>query len=290
MNITTQITLLLTSGAILSQPLGAAPLPAVAHTEEATEAITQEAQGQGKSKEELAKQLANPVAALISLPMQFNYDSGYGPNDNGDQWLVNVQPVIPFSLNDDWNLISRTILPIIRRDDIPNGRGVQSGIGDIVQSAFFSPKMPVGGWILGAGPVFLLPTGTNDLSSKKWGVGPTGVALRQQGPWTYGGLFNHIWSTGGSNEVVDDINQTFIQPFVTYTTPGALSITAMTETTYDWNNEQWSVPVHLIATKMGKIGNQMVSYGAGVHYWAESPDNGPEGFGFRLVFTFLWPK
>jgi len=260
-------------------------------TEMGQEEIVEEAIKKGKSAEELAKELANPIAALISLPIQLNYDSGFGRDDNGDQWLTNIQPVIPFSLNDDWNIISRTIVPIIRRDDIPLGRGVQGGIGDVVQSIWFSPKEPSdAGWIWGVGPVFLLPVGTNDLSIEKWGTGPTGVALKQDGPWTYGGLANHIWSVGGSDDVVENINQTFLQPFATYTTPNAISVTAMTETIYDWENEQWSVPLFLMVTKVDKIGNQMVSYGGGVRYWAESPDGGPEGFGFRMVFTFMFPK
>jgi|APFre7841882724_1041349.scaffolds.fasta_scaffold05234_4 hypothetical protein len=106
----------------------------------------------------LAMQLSNPVAALISVPMQLNYDQDIGPADAGDRWLLNVQPVVPFDLNQGWNLISRTILPIVRQEDIFPGAGTQTGIGDVVQSVFFSPKAPTAsGWILGVGPVFLLP-------------------------------------------------------------------------------------------------------------------------------------
>ena len=241
--------------------------------------------------QDIAKKLANPISALISLPMQLNYAQGYGANDDGEQYLLNVQPVIPISLNDEWNVISRTILPIVRRDDIPTGSDVQNGIGDIVQSLFFSPKEPTqSGWIWGVGPVFMFPSGTNDLSIEKWSAGPTAVALKQDGPWTYGGLANHIWSVGGSDDVIEDISQSFIQPFVSYSTPKGLTYTVMTESTYDWEGEQWSVPIHLVATQLGKIGNQMISYGGGIHYWAESPEGGPEGFGVRLVFTLLWPK
>lgn len=113
--------------------------------------------------QELAKKLSNPIASLISVPFQFNYDSDYGPND-GDKAFVNVQPVIPITLNDDWNLISRTILPIAWQDDIAGPSGDQFGLGDITQSLFFSPAKPTGnGIIWGAGPVFLLPTATDDL-------------------------------------------------------------------------------------------------------------------------------
>ena len=130
---------------------------------------------------ELAMQLSNPVAALISVPLQLNYDQDIGPADDGDRWLLNVQPVIPFDLNDEWNLISRTILPVVRQSDIFPGAGTQTGVGDVVQSIFFSPKAPTAsGWIWGAGPVLLLPTGSNDLlSTDKWGAGPTAVVLKQ---------------------------------------------------------------------------------------------------------------
>ena len=169
---------------------------------------------------ELAKQLANPIASLISLPLQLNYDEDIGPRDEGERWQLNVQPVIPVELNQDWNVISRTILPLISQDDVTPGSGSDSGAGDIVQSVFFSPKAPTeGGWIWGAGPVLLLPTGSEDrLTADKWGLGPTAVALKQEGPWTYGGLVNHIWSVAGDDDR-DDINATYLQPFLAYTTP-----------------------------------------------------------------------
>jgi hypothetical protein len=132
---------------------------------------------------DLAKKLANPVAALISVPMQLNYDSDFGADDEGSVLRLNVQPVIPITLNDDWNLISRTILPIVDQNDVPFSGVSEFGLGDTVQSFFFSPKAPTsGGWIWGAGPVLLLPTATDEvLGSEKWGIGPTAVVLKQQG-------------------------------------------------------------------------------------------------------------
>ena len=163
---------------------------------------------------DLAKKLANPVAALISVPIQANYDENIGADEEGAVWRINIQPVIPFSLNDDMNLISRTILPIIDQSDITTNGVDESGIGDIVQSFFFSPKEPTAsGWILGAGPVLLLPTGSEDaLSAEQWGIGPTALALKQVGPWTVGGLMNHIWSVTGDDDRAD-VNATYLDAF-----------------------------------------------------------------------------
>jgi hypothetical protein len=244
-----------------------------------------------ESDGDLAKKLANPVAALISVPFQANYDTDYGVADDGKRLFVNIQPVIPFELNKDWNIISRTILPLIDQKDVPSGSGDQSGIGDIVQSVFFSPKAPTaGGWILGAGPVFLLPTASDRLlGAEKWGIGPTGVALKQDGPWTYGALANHIWSVAGKDSRAD-ISSTLLQPFLSYITKSYTTFGINTESTYDWKAEKWSVPINLTVSQMLKIGKQPIQIAAGARYWAQSPDNGAEGWGYRVQFTLLFPK
>jgi len=187
----------------------------------------------------LAKQLSNPVSSLISVPFQLNFDDNVGPLDEGSRMTLNMQPVIPFSLSEDWNLISRTILPLVYQKDIFSGSGSQSGLGDAVQSLFFSPASPTAsGWIWGIGPVLLLPTATDKLlGAKKWGAGPTAVALKQQGSWTLGFLTNHIWSFAGDSDR-DNVNSTFLQPFASYTTASAWSFALQTETTYDWENKQ----------------------------------------------------
>ncbi|MGI9393935.1 MAG: transporter [Boseongicola sp.] len=243
------------------------------------------------SDADLAKKLSNPIASLISVPLQYNFDQNIGPSDSGARHVLNVQPVVPISLNGDWNLISRTIVPILSQDDVFPGAGDQFGLGDTVQSLFFSPKAPTaGGIIWGVGPVLLLPTATDELlGTEKLGVGPTIVALTQKQGWTVGALANHLWSVAGDSNR-SDVNSTFIQPFVTYTTPTALTVGLNTESTYNWETNEWSVPINLSVTQLIKLGGQPISIGGGVRYWAESSTGGPEGFGARAILTFLFPK
>ena len=239
---------------------------------------------------ELAKKLANPVASLISVPLQYNDDMNFGLNDDGTKSLLNIQPVIPISLGNEWNLIVRTIFPLISQQDIPVLGSDRSGTGDIIQSFFLSPKNPVGGWILAAGPVGLYPTASDALlGGEKWGLGPTALALQQRGPWTYGMLTNHLVSVAGE-ETRGDVNSTFLQPFLVYITKTRTTLGLNTESTYDWENELWTVPLNATVAQMLKAGSQLFQITAGARYWAESPDNGPEDWGFRAVLTLLFPQ
>lgn len=249
-----------------------------------------EAQAEAKGQD-LAKKLANPISSLISVPLQANYDTQIGPEDDGQRFVFNVQPVIPIALSDQWNLISRTIVPITWQDDIFPGAGSQFGLGDVVQSAFLSPQEPGwGGITWGVGPVVLVPTATDRLlGAGKLGLGPTAVVLTQQGPWTVGALGNHIWSVAGNGSRAD-VNRTFLQPFLAYTTQSAWTFTLNTESTYDWEAEAWSVPVNAQVSKVVNFGSQPVSIGAGVRYWAASPSSGPEGVGGRVTVSFLFPR
>ncbi len=245
-------------------------------------------QPSGDDAAELAKKLNNPVASMISVPFQSNFDFGLGPKQDGFRYTMNIQPVIPIALSSTWNLISRTIFPIIHQNDVV-GTTEQTGIGDIVQSFFFSPNKTKP-FIWGAGPAFLIPTASSDfLGSGKFGLGPTLVVLKQQGPWTYGFLWNHIWSVAGPSDR-EHVSSTFIQPFISYTTKTAWTFSINSESSYDWNSGHWSVPIHPGISKLVRFGKQPVSFAAALRCWATSPSGGPQGCGFRLAVTLLFPK
>ena len=246
-------------------------------------------QPQGAAEaQELAKKLSNPVASLISFPMQSNFDFRMGTG-SGWRYTLNVQPVIPIKLSPNWNMISRTIIPLIHQGNVTGPNTSQSGLGDTVQSFFFSPSKtePL---IWAVGPVVLLPTATNaSLGSQKWGLGPTALALKQKKGWTYGILANHIWSFAGKSNRAD-VNATFVQPFLAYTNKQAWTYTINTESTYDWNSHSWSVPINPLISKLVRFGKQPMSFGGGLKCWVTTPAGGPEGCGIRIVITALFPK
>ena len=239
---------------------------------------------------DLAQELTNPVADLLTIPVQMTYDGDIGPADDGWKLQTNIQPVYPLELNEDWNLITRTIVPVISQDEIFPGAGSQFGLGDITLSLFASPKKPSNGVIWGVGPVLYLRTATDDLlGAKKWGAGPTAIALTMRGPLTVGVLANHVWSFAGDDDR-DDINNTFFQPFAAYTWPNAWTASLQSETSYNWETEEWSVPINFAMSKLVKLGRLPVSLQAGVGYWLESPYSAAGGWRFRLQANFVLPK
>jgi hypothetical protein len=238
----------------------------------------------------LAMQLSNPVAALISVPFQLNWDTGLGPGGDGDRTTLNVQPVIPVSIGADWNLISRTIVPVIWQSDVTPGGGSQSGFGDVLQSVFFSPKAPTAsGWIWGVGPALLLPTGNSDFTLDQWAVGPTAVVLKQNAAgWTYGMLVNQLWGVSNSGRL-PDVDAAFLQPFVTKRVGPGRTLGLNLEAAYDGNSSQWTVPVNASLSQVLPLGGQLVSVGLGGRAYLDAPRGGPD-WGLRLTVTLLFPR
>jgi hypothetical protein len=240
------------------------------------------------SAEELAKKLANPIASLISLPFQSNFDHGIGSN-KGSRYVLNVQPVIPMKVGKNLNLITRWIVPIVSQHNITGPRQSQSGLGDAVISGFLSPSNTKNGVTWGAGPVLLVPLGGGDfLSGKQFGIGPSVVALKQKNGWTYGGLVNQIWGTGGSDKA--DINQMFVNPFLTYNWKSGAGITAAIEWTENWaqnNNVIYLIPMVSGLTSFGK---QKVSFAAGPRLNIAAPEAVKSKFGLRAAVVLLFPK
>ena len=248
-----------------------------------------ETEAENAEAAKLAQQLSNPVADLISVPFQGNYDSGGGWEEKGNQYYVRLQPVIPIHLNADWNLIARTILPFYTQTNItpPPGTG-QTGFADTTQSFFLSPNK--GGLIWGAGPAFLIPTGTSKaLSTGKWAAGPTAVALIQSHGWTAGALMNQLWSFAG-NDQRSDINQLYMQPFISYTTKTFTTIGVNTETTCNWelSGKQCTVPINLTVSQLLKVGGLPMQFTIGGRYYVTGPYGTPD-WGLRFVTTFLFP-
>jgi hypothetical protein len=236
---------------------------------------------------DLAAKVANPLAKMISLPLQGNYDCCFGPSDAG-RYTLNVQPVIPVTLTEDLSLIIRTIIPTIYQDELAPGMGNSFGLGDTTQSFFLAPSLK-NGWVFGAGPAMLWPTATeSDLGGGLWGAGPTALLLKQGGGWTVGVLANQIWSYAGP-ETRGDYSKAFVQPFVSYTFPDTTAITLNTESTYDWEEKDWTVPINLGVSKIFKMGTQPVSLGVMGRYYAVTPEEGPD-WGVRLTATFLFPE
>ncbi len=239
------------------------------------------------SDADLAKELANPVSSMISLPLQNNWDCCYGPEDAG-RYTLNVQPVVPFKLTEDWNLVVRTIVPVVWQDATVPGGDESFGFGDVTQSFFFTPAKPNNGFIWAVGPAILYPLGNDELGTEKWGLGPTVLLMKQSGPLTYGLLANHIWSVAGEDSR-EDVSSTFLQPFFNYAYPNSTSIVINTEASYDWEHDAWSIPVNAGVSHIYKFGEQRVSLGLQGRYWLETPEGGP-GAGVRFTATFLFPE
>jgi hypothetical protein len=234
----------------------------------------------------IAKKLQNPVANLISLPIQWNINTNVGP-DKQDQSVINIQPVIPFHISEEWNLITRTIVPIINTP-VPDW---ETGLGDIQLSLFASPAAP-SKFIWGVGPIFQFPTATDDaVGQGKWCAGPSFVGLVMDGPWVYGALVNQIWSFAGDDDR-EYVNQMLIQPFVNYNLPEGWYLTFSPIITANWeadSGDQWTLPLGGGVGKVFKLGDQMMNASMQTYYNVITPDFGPE-WTLRFQLTFAFPQ
>ena len=239
----------------------------------------------GDSAAEVAKKLSNPVASLISVPFQSNWDVGIGA-DHGSKMVLNIQPVVPITLSQDWNLITRYIVPVVSQYDLSGPSTSEAGLGDAVVTGFFSPSKSKLTW--GVGPVFLIPTATEKvLGTDKFGIGPSVVALKQSGGWTYGGLANHIVSVAGSDDRAK-VNATFLNPFASYNWKSGAGLTLNLEYTHDWENDVDVVVFNLPVSAVTRFGKQTVSFAIGPRFHF-APEVRPD-YGVRAVLTLVFPK
>jgi hypothetical protein len=235
---------------------------------------------------ELARAVQNPVANLISVPFQNNTNFDFGPREK-TQNVLNVQPVIPFSMTENLNLITRTIVPVISQPGFVPGQDRENGIGNILFSAFVSPK-DSGSWIWGAGPAIQLPTSTDDqLGADEWAAGPSFVLLTMRGPWVIGSLFSNVWEMSGD----DDINFFTWQYFVNYNLDGGWYLTSSPIITANWEaNDEWTVPLGGGFGRVFRVGKQPMNAQFQAFYNVEKPnDIGPK-WSMRFQLQLMFPK
>jgi len=239
--------------------------------------------------EAIAKKLANPIGALISVPFQNNIDIDIG-DYNGSRNILNFQPIVPFSLNEKFSLITRYIVPVIAQYDI-SGEGTQeAGLSDALVSGWLSNAVVKDGVVWGVGSAFLIPTATDDfIGTKKFGVGPTVIVLQQRNGWTYGALMNQIWSVAGK-EYTADVNQMYLQPFITYNWKGGAGLTINSETTLNWEANTTNAYINIMAGGLIKFGNQLVQFQVGPRIHVAAPEGSKSKFGVRTAVIFVFPK
>lgn len=254
-----------------------------------------EGDGVAESKEadmgELTRATQNPVANLISVPIQNNTNFDYGPLDK-TQNITNIQPVIPFQLNEDWNLITRTIAPLMYQPEFVKGQDSEYGLSDIQLALFFSPIKP-SKFIWGAGPVILMDTASDDrLGTGKWSAGPSAVGLTMRGPWVIGALIQNVWSFTGDSDR-SSVNQMLIQYFINYNFANGIYFTSAPIITANWKadgGEKWTIPFGGGFGKLFRIGKLPVNTSISAYYNVEKPDILGPRWQLRCQVQFLFPK
>ncbi len=237
----------------------------------------------------IAKKLANPIGALISLPFQNNMDIGIG-DYNGSRNTLNFQPIVPFSLNAKYSLITRYIVPVIAQYDITGESTQQFGLADALVSGWISNAVVKNGFVWGVGAAFLIPTATNDfLGTEKFGIGPTVIVLQQKNGWTYGALVNQIWSVAGDGTRAD-VNQMYVQPFLTYNWKSGAGLTVNSEATFNWEANTTNAYINIMAGGLTKLGKQLLQLKVGPRIHVAAPEGGKSAFGVRAAAIFVFPK
>jgi len=237
---------------------------------------------------EIAQKLTNPLAAMISVPLQNWFDFNLGPHEDGFRYTMEAQPVYPMQISKDWNLLSRTTIPVVYQQDV-TGQTTQAGLSDSTEALFLSP-VHTKSIVWGAGPVFLIPTGTNGLlSTRKFGIGPTAVVLKHKGRTNAGLLASQVWSVAGSASH-PYVSQTYAQPFFAYTTIKAWTFAATSYDTYNWTAGRWTAIVNpLRVSKLLKLGPQRLSVGGALRCTVTSPQYQPKGCGLEFTVTLVYP-
>ena len=244
----------------------------------------------GPDSQELAKKLSNPISDLVSVPFQFNWENGVGPDD-GLRTVLNVQPVVPFRISERWNLIERWIMPYVSQ---PEYLGDAAGLSDITFSSFLSPSTGKA-LIWGVGPVVTLPmTSDPAIGSGQWSAGPTLVLVKLQGSVLYGLLWNQLWSYATVSEKSRiATNQGFFQPFVAVTRPSGVTFTLQSEASANWNapneDDTWTIPINLTVSKITTLGPFPFSVLGGAGVYVASPEGGPD-WKLRAAFTLILPR
>ena len=244
----------------------------------------------GSDSQELAKKLSNPISDLVSVPFQFNWENGVGP-DNGLRTVLNIQPVVPFQISPKWNMIERWIMPYVSQPEALNNA---TGLGDITFSSFFSPNTGKS-LIWGVGPVVTLPMSSDAaVGSGQWSAGPTLVVLKIHGELIYGLLWNQLWSYATvSKRARVAVNQGFFQPFIAWTRPSGVTLTLQSESIANWNagtdSDRWTIPINATASKVTTLGPFPFSVLGGAGVYVASPDSGPD-WKLRVAFTLILPS
>lgn len=249
-----------------------------------------QSKGEAESTEALQKAAQNPVANLISIPLQNNFNFGVGPQDKM-QYVGNIQPVIPIHATESWNVITRTIVPFVYQPELAPGVGEVFGLGDIQFTAFLSPAKP-GEFIWGVGPILQVPSGTDDsISQGKWAAGPSAVVLKMEGHWVYGALANYLSSFAGQSDR-GAVSQWLIQPFVNYNMADGWYLTTAPIITANMmadSSDRWTVPLGGGVGRLIRVDKLPVNFSLQGFYNVAHPDAGPD-WSIRFQIQLLLPQ